>query len=129
LQWKRIAKTWKSLITLQEYPIRLCECIYQRGLALLVNEDIVDYGDGRRTWKKYKLVAVWVPAQAAGNFSQLYSIMSKEVCSAGKNELRLDGTRATYVYNKGFDGKITSENAGHQKPADPWREPFHLRIL
>ena len=111
LQWKRIAKTWKVI----DYASGVSDSAYANvfisgGLALLVNEDIVDYrltADG--PWKKYKLVAgVGSGAGSRKFFATLFDNEQGGYIALGKNELRLDGTRATYVYNKGFDGKITS---------------------
>ena len=111
LEWDRSAKTWKVM----DYASGISDSLYANAFisgstALLVNKEIIDYrltADG--PWKKYQLIA------GAGSrksdrkfFATLFDNEEGGYIALGKNALRLDGTRATYVYNKSYDGKITS---------------------
>jgi hypothetical protein len=111
LQWNRSAKIWKVI----DYASGISDSSYANvfisgGTALLLNKEILDYrltADG--PWKKYRLIAG--TGSRAGSrkfFATLFDNEEGGYIALGKNALRLDGTRATYVYNKGFDGKITS---------------------
>jgi hypothetical protein len=111
LQWSRSAKTWKII----DYASGISDSAYTNvfisgSMTLLVNKEYIDYrltADG--PWKRYRLISASGSRQESRKFfKNLFDNEEGGYVALGKNSLRLDGTRATYVYNRNFDGKLTS---------------------
>ena len=112
LLWNRPAKTWKII----DYASGISDSTYVNtyisgGMTLLMNNDIIDYKlstDG--PWKMYTLITSQGSRIPDGRnfFKNLFDNEEGGYIAMGKYTLRLNGSRGTYVYNKSYDGKITS---------------------
>jgi len=112
LQWDRSAKTWKIV----DYASGLSDSAYANiytggGMTLLVNDNIIDYKlNTGGLWKKFTLITGTGSRKTGSRyfFNNLFDNEEGGYIALRSNELRLDGSRATYVYNKSFDDRITS---------------------
>jgi hypothetical protein len=112
LQWNRLSKTWKII----DYASGISDSVYTNlyvsgGMTLLVNDVIIDYKlNTEGPWKTYKLIVSTGSGRTGSRnfFRNLFDNEEGGYIALGRNALRLDGTRATYVYTKNFDGKVTS---------------------
>jgi ligand-binding sensor domain-containing protein len=111
LDWNRSAKTWK----IADYASGISDSVYSNtyvsgGMTFLVNQNVIDYkliSEG--SWKKFNLSAKKseIIKRNKNSFNNLFDNEAGGNVVLGKYLLKLDGTRASYIYNKDFDGKIT----------------------
>ena len=112
LQWNRSDKTWNNI----DYASGLSDTVYENvcasgGMTFLVNSKIIDYRlNTGSTWKKYSLITRESIKTTAGQkiLKNLFDNEEGGYVAFGKNTLQFSGSRGTYVYNKGFDGRVTS---------------------
>jgi hypothetical protein len=112
LQWNRSTKNWKII----DYASGISDSSYANiyvsgGTILLINNDIIEYKlNTESPWKKFTLITSQGSVKTNGSniFKNLFNNEKGSYIDFGKNALRLDGSRATYIYGKSFDGKITS---------------------